>query len=172
MTLNTKLRIHRFYIFLREAMPIMIFIMLIFFGAAIIRFQRDNQYIIRDTQATVKNTETIVVKQDETLEAIARLAADNKVSGDQLREILLCMLIVPIEQRTYDVANRCREQGLGSAAQENIDSPPPSPQAQTLPPANTPSPVVEPETPHPTPPQSILPFVDDTLVGCILGICI
>jgi len=129
---KTKLRIHRFYVLLREAMPVMIFLMLIFFGAAIIGFQKDNQRLLRDTKNIARDTQIIVSKQDDTLKAIEQLALDNKISGQELKDILTCMLVVPINQRTPDIEANCRKQ-----AQRNTDN---NLQQQPTSPQSTPSP--------------------------------
>lgn len=97
-------------------------LIIIIFGFAIIGFQKDNQQLLEDTKKIAENTEQIVAKQDETLAAIQNLALDNKISGDELKEILLCMLVVPPEQRTTDTANDCRKQADASREQSRQDS--------------------------------------------------
>lgn len=84
----------------------------IFFGFAILNLQQDNQKLLKDTQATVKNTETIVQKQDETLDAIAQLAVDNKLTSKQLGDTIICMLLIPVGQRTTDTQEQCRTQAV------------------------------------------------------------
>lgn len=101
MKQKNKVRIHKFYLLLKEAMPIMIFIMLIFFGAAIIGFQKDNQRILKGVYTTVS-------KQDETLQAIEDLAKDSKLESDEKTDIIICMLQVSIAERTPETVANCR----------------------------------------------------------------
>lgn len=133
-----KRRVHNLYVFMREAVPIMIFVMLVFFGAAIIGFQQDNRRILRDTAAAVKNTETIVSKQDETLIAIKTLALDSKLTSKQLGDTIICMLLVPVGQRTTQTQDNCRDQAQERtpASADNGSTkaqPDPAPQASITP---------------------------------------
>lgn len=105
MNQRTKIKIHKFYIFLKEAMPVMIFLMLIFFGAAIIGFMKDNKVLLQDTK-------NIVAKQDETLKAIEELTKDIKIESNQKTDIIICMLQVPIAQRTADTITDCKNSVL------------------------------------------------------------
>lgn len=116
---HVKYFVHRFYIPVKEAMPIMILGMLIFFGAAILDFQRDNQRLLEDTGATVKNTEVIVEKQDETLDAIKQLSLDNKLTSKQLGDTIICMLLVPVSNRTTQTQQYCREQAINQTPASN-----------------------------------------------------
>lgn len=108
MNYKLKLRIHKFYLLLREAMPVLILVMLIFFGAS-------NIGLLRDTKRIAQDTRVIVAKQDDTLKAIEQLALDNKISGDELKDILTCMLVVPIEQRSAEVEENCRKQARANS---------------------------------------------------------
>lgn len=113
---QAKLIFRQSFTLLKEGLPVLIFVGMLFFGTAIIGFQQDNRDLLRDTKAIAERTEEIVSKQDETLEAIEQLALDNKISGDELKDILLCMLVVPIEERTTDTQEKCRKE-----ARQNSD---------------------------------------------------
>lgn len=114
-----KYRVHQVYVFLREAMPVMILVMLIFFGAAILGFQQDNKRLLEDTRATVKNTEVIVEKQDQTLDAIRQLSLDNKLTSKQLGDTIICMLLVPVGQRTDQTQEDCKSQAISQSVTKN-----------------------------------------------------
>lgn len=116
---HAKYFVHRFYIIVKEAMPIMILGMLIFFGAAIVDFQGDNQRLLEGINSTVKNTEVIVEKQDETLDAIRQLSLDNKLTSKQLGDTIICMLLIPVNQRTTNTQEVCREQAVNQTPASN-----------------------------------------------------
>lgn len=59
-------------------------------------------------------TRQIVAKQDETLNAIRTLALDNKLLSEQKTNIIICMLQVPISERTTDTVTNCRKQAESS----------------------------------------------------------
>lgn len=111
---------------------------IVFFGIAIVNFQRDNLQILRDTRSAVENTETIVSKQDETLEAIKKTATDNKLLSDEKTNIIICMLQVPVELRTTNTVEDCEKQSVEQAPQPAEVAPgtqeqPSTPQAQQRP---------------------------------------
>lgn len=154
MNNSTKIKIHRFTLFLREVMPIMILAMLVFFGAAIIGFQQDNRRILKDTEVAVKNTETIVSKQDETLDAIKQLALDSKLTSKQLGDTIICMLLVPFSQRTAGTQDNCRAEamtGTPASAENGSTKAQPDPEDSTT-------------TPEPTKPTQPDPPVDQGLI--------
>lgn len=144
-----KYRIHQLYKLLRESMPIMIFIMLIFFGAAIVGFQKDNRQILEGIAKTGENTETIVAKQDETLEAIKDTAEDNKLLSEEKTNIIICMLQVPVGQRTTDTVANCRRQSEARQSPQASQAAPQSSnsQASSQPVASADEPSAPPEVP-------------------------
>lgn len=107
--MSIKHRIAKLAVWLNQNTGYMLVAIIIFFGISILGFQQDNKELLEDTKNISKDTQTIVSKQDETLKAIQSLALDNKISGEQLKEILLCMLIVPPTERTTDVQANCRQ---------------------------------------------------------------
>lgn len=142
-----KYRVHQVYVFLREATPVMVFVAIIFFGSAIIGLQQDNKRLLEDTRATVKNTEVIVEKQDEILDAIRQLSLDNKLTSKQLGDTIICMLLVPVNQRTTNTQEVCREQAVSQTpASDESGSTPSQPVPQTAP-----QPTGGSSSPEPTP---------------------
>lgn len=89
----------------------------------------DNAKAAKDTTAV---TQQIIKNQDKTLQAIKDLATDNKLTSKQLGDTIICMLQVPIAQRTTDVQEKCRKQ-----AQNITLSPDPSTQTKSKPTDNT-----------------------------------
>ena len=168
-----KLRFHQFMIVLREGMPILLLGMLIFFGLAILGFQRDNQVLLEDTGAAVENTETIVAKQDETLQAIKDTATDNKLLSDEKTNIIICMLQVPVSERTTDTVTNCKKQVSESPSTVQVPTQTsPSPKSNTAPTQNQSQPQTTTEQPEEKP-KSVVPFVDEPILGCVIGkLCI
>lgn len=52
----------------------------------------------------------IVKGQNDILEAIKLQTIDNKLTSEEKTSIIICMLQVPINQRTTDVLSNCRKQ--------------------------------------------------------------
>lgn len=155
----------------------LILMAIIISGFFTIRFQKDNKTILDGIADTSRNTETIVAKQDQTLEAIKQTAEDNRLLSDQKTNIIICMLLVPIEQRTADIVNNCRKQ---AESQNSVPAPANSTSQNSTSQQNqntgqgstSPTPTPAPTQPPEPPEESILPFVDEPIVGCALGICL
>lgn len=172
--------------FLNRNTGFLILVAIIFFGLAILGFQRDSRRILNDTSVAVKNTEVIVSKQDETLDAIKNLAIDNRLSSDQKTNIIICMLQVPVSQRTTDTEQDCRSRAQASTpAPQNSLTTSQNSTSQTQNKNNntnqgqggnnnTPSP---PDSPPQIPPRdSILPGEQPPVVACVdalgIGVCL
>lgn len=75
----------------------------------------------KDTKDISANTNKTVKSQGDILDAIQKLAIDNKTTSDQKTDIIICMLQVPVSQRTTDTVNQCKqqvEQGGGQSSRE------------------------------------------------------
>lgn len=124
----------------------LILLAIIIFGFAILGFQKSNKELLQDTNTAVTNTETIVAKQDETLQAIKQTAIDNKLLSDEKTNIIICMLQVPVAERTTDTVTNCRKQ---------VETMPTTQNENTAQPTQTSNPqsqeVEQPQSP--TPPQ-------------------
>lgn len=159
MNRAAKHKVHRFYILLREAMPILIFLMLIFFGAAIIGFMKDNQRLLQDTKHITEDTQTIVSKQDETLVAIKDLSLDNKLTSKQLGDTIICMLLVPVNQRTTETQDQCRQGAI-------TRTPPSTANGSTTSQPVQPTPVGSPQ-PTPTPQPGMVERLNTRVEGVL-----
>lgn len=62
------------------------------------------------TKDVAANTNTVVKGQNDILDAIKRLALDSKLTSDQKTNTIICMLQVPISQRTTDTQEQCKKQ--------------------------------------------------------------
>jgi hypothetical protein len=122
----------------------------------VLMFIRFSVTVADNTRTAKENTATtqrIVKSQGDILEAIKQLALDGKVTSEQKTNIIICMLLVPVENRSTDVVTGCRNQ---------VETGTPSPAVEAA--RNTiPQPVVA-----PTPTQTILPAPSPSLYQRIL----
>lgn len=97
----------------------------------------------RQAKETTQATQRIVKSQGDILQAIQALAVDTKITAEQKTNIIICMLQVPVEERTTDVLTGCRQQAEGSTqaqalsvqptqSQGVINPPPPASSTQTI----------------------------------------
>lgn len=98
--------------FLDQFMPYVLLVAIVVFGLAIINFQKDNQRLLENQQVTIE-------KQNQTLEAIKQLSVDNKLTSKQLGDTIICMLQVPITQRTPDIKENCIKQATQATQTES-----------------------------------------------------
>lgn len=121
-----------------------------------------------------KNTRDIVKSQNTILEAIKQQAIDNKLTSEQKTSIIICMLQVPISQRTTDILNNCRSQAEnGGSGIGDTPAPNPAfePQAQTTPSqTNTQTQQPTNQTPQPGLVQQVTNTVTETVSGLIRSI--
>lgn len=121
-----------------------------------------------------KNTRDIVKSQNQILEAIKQQAIDNKLTSEQKTSIIICMLQVPISQRTTDILNNCRSQAeSGGSGIGDTPAPNPvlEPQAQTIPSqTNTQTQQPTNQTPQPGLVQRVTDTVTETVSGLIRSI--
>lgn len=67
----------------------------------------------QNATAARQNTEAtrnLVARQDDILRAIAKSTEDGNATAKQQTAIIICMLQVPISQRSTDLLNNCRKQ--------------------------------------------------------------
>lgn len=110
MKARIKRYIHNTNAFLERPIAVILIIALLFFYFAIgnIRFERENHKLIVSTNATTQNTNDIVHGQTDILNAIKKLANDTKLDSNEKTNIIICMLQVPIAERTADLQEKCR----------------------------------------------------------------
>lgn len=63
-----------------------------------------------ETKAIAASTNSLVRNQKNILDAIAQVTTDTKITAAQQTAIIICMLQVPIGQRTTDLQAQCRAQ--------------------------------------------------------------
>lgn len=81
----------------------LILLAIVFFGFSIIGFQKDNRQLLYNTKQSVDKSNTIIKNLQS---AVVELKADNQVKANTI----ICMLQVPISQRTPDIKAKCRAQ--------------------------------------------------------------
>ena len=103
-------RIHKIGNWLDQLIPYFSFI-----GIIIALFVAFAVYgISKDTNATAKNTQIVLTKQDQTLDAIKQLSVENKLTSKQLGDTIICMLLVPVGQRTTETQSNCEKQAVAN----------------------------------------------------------
>lgn len=75
----------------------------IYFAIGNAHFQSTNRDILNGIAGVQK-------KQDETLQAIKDITIDSRLTAEEQTKIILCMLQVPISERTPDVERNCRKE--------------------------------------------------------------
>ncbi len=63
----------------------------------------------KDTKAIAENTNSIVNGQDDILRAIAKGTNQGNITAQQQTSIIICMLQVPIAERTTNLLEKCRK---------------------------------------------------------------
>lgn len=153
-----KVRVLRVSQFLDNAVPYIIIAAIVFFGLLSLGNQKDNQQILEQTNAVTKATNDIVDGQTTILNAIERVARDSKLTTETQTKTIICMLQVPVEQRTTDFETRCRKNAMTNDTTNASSSEPsssPRPTRQTNPQS------ASPQGNNTPPPQSEIPQPDN-----------
>jgi hypothetical protein len=61
-------------------------------------------------KANTTDIKNILASQTDLLNAIRQVTIDNNLTAKQQTDIIICMLQVPVEQRTTDLKENCRKQ--------------------------------------------------------------
>lgn len=112
----------------------------------------------------------IVEGQSDLLIAIKQVAEDNQLISEQKTNIIICMLQVPVNERTTDTVTNCRKKVETQPSPAQITSQPSSSSSQTPPGQGQEAP--QEATEEPPKQQSIIPGIDEPLVGCLMRVCI
>lgn len=166
MNQRVKWNIHKFNNFLGkpQAVIITLFILFLYFAYGNAQFQRTNRVLLEQTKSASQNTQTIVSKQDQTLAAIKQLTLDNKLSSKQLGDTIICMLKIPVADRTDDTATQCRQEVQAEDTAANSGSISGTQTGQS-------SSAATPITSAETPPTTTTPVsVDKVLPNCAVDI--
>lgn len=84
-----------------------------------------NAKLAHQTEATkviAENTQTVVQSQADILAAIKQVTTDTNVTAAQQTAIIICMLQVPIENRTTDLQAKCRAQAKAVASNNSAET--------------------------------------------------
>lgn len=136
-----------------------------------------------DTKEIAVGTNKIVKSQGDILDAIKQVTEDTRITAAEQTSIIICMLQVPIEERTTNLQAECREQatnpvanagntsqtsGSGSGSVESSSSPQSAPNNQPRQQDNTQSGSdSDAEEPEPSTIERILKPVTDFLGGIL-----
>lgn len=68
--------------------------------------------VAANTAELVNNTNQLIKSQGEVLDAIKGVTNDTKITAEQQTTIIICMLQVPVSQRTTNLQQECRDSAL------------------------------------------------------------
>lgn len=94
-------------------LPVLTFIKYLIGFALLLMFINFNSRIADQTKGTNElalSTNKVVKGQDDILKAIRQVTEDTRITADQQTAIIICMLQVPIENRTTNLQASCRRQ--------------------------------------------------------------
>jgi hypothetical protein len=69
-----------------------------------------------ETQKLTESTNKVVKSQADILTAIKQVTDDTRITAVQQTAIIICMLQVPIDERTTDLQTQCRERAMAADA--------------------------------------------------------
>lgn len=161
-----------------ERLPrIILFTVLILFAWGAYQMKQNTDATVNNTSATKKNTEATQQLVEDLQVAVDDLKDDN---ARQTR-FIECILALHGEGRlvSEDVRLQCEKMSSRvdiTDVTRQPDAPgtqtaPATPESEQQPQSPTPPDNTPPEPPEP-PRESVLPFVDEPLIGCRMGICI
>lgn len=180
MKQHSKRLVHNTNQFLNRPIAVIIVLLLLFayFAYGNYRFQNENRVLLENTNKTTQNTNDIVHGQTDILNAIKKLANDTKLDSNEKTNIIICMLQVPVSQRTNDLQAQCRKQVesqltnqvtgpsfSGDSSTPTSVSPPRTPTSSATKP-NPPTSVTQ----NPTPPSSTVKPVTPKLFNCSINL--
>jgi len=85
----------------------------IFMFVLVLMFINFNTQIVKQTESTNKlaeSTNTVVKGQGDILKAIKQVTEDTRITASQQTSIIICMLQVPIAERSTDLQAQCRKE--------------------------------------------------------------
>lgn len=112
----------------------------------------------KQTNSIVSNQVKLLNSNSDLLTAINNAIADNHTTSDQKANLIICMLQVPVEDRTTDVLNKCRitaQATTSTTLPAKTSSPKAS--AQASPTTSQPQSATSPSSSSQSPPQSSPP---------------
>lgn len=70
----------------------------------------------RSTESIARSTNQVVKSQEDILNAIKQVTDDTRITAEQQTTIIICMLQVPLAERSTDLENKCFKQVRDAAA--------------------------------------------------------
>jgi hypothetical protein len=95
---------------LLQILDIIRFVLVLFLIAMFVNFNAKIANQTAQTQIAANNTSTLVKSQARILDAIKAVTDDTHTTAAQQTAIIICMLQVPVDQRTTDLQQQCRSQ--------------------------------------------------------------
>lgn len=96
------------------ALDVIKFVLILVLLTMFVNFNQRIAQQSSDTKAIAQGTNNIVKSQGDILNAIKQVTDDTRMTAAQQTAIIICMLQVPITQRTTDLQTQCRDQATSS----------------------------------------------------------
>lgn len=135
----------------------------------------ETRRVAANTAKLVTATNHLVENQGQVLTAIKGVTDDTKITAEQQTAIIICMLQVPVNQRTTNLQQQCRDSALTnepSTSNNSRQTPQSSLESQSS--ASNSSPVPSSSSSNPTPnnppPQSNNPQPEEDNEGVIVDL--
>lgn len=111
LTEKHKRRIHSINMFLNRPIAVIIVLLALFayFIYSNHTYQAQNRQLLISANNNTMSTNKVVKGQTDILNAIKQLASDSKLDNNVKTNIIICMLQVPVAQRTTDLQEQCRK---------------------------------------------------------------
>jgi hypothetical protein len=96
-----------------KILPLLEAIKYILLFVLILMFINFNTQIVKQTENTnklAKSTNQVVKGQGDILKAIKQVTEDTRITASQQTSIIICMLQVPIAERSTDLQAQCRKE--------------------------------------------------------------
>lgn len=136
-----KVRLHRINTFLDRPIAVIITLVLLFvyFLVSNHAYQAQGRRLLESTNDNTKSTNQVVKGQSDILQAIKQLALDTKLDNNEKTNIIICMLQVPVAQRTTDLQEQCRTEVEHSLSNQTTSTNPGGSSTTTTPSNSPPS---------------------------------
>lgn len=104
---------------LSTILGVLTFILIILLTLMFINFNVKIAENSNETKQLTMQTADLVKSQDSILAAIKQVTEDTRLTAAQQTSIIICMLQVPVEERTTDLQSQCRKSATSATPGNN-----------------------------------------------------